>query len=138
MSEKGFFRQSSFVADRNAPAEVQGDCWSTCVAILLGEDEAYRDELHRYVSVSDGYWWNVTLGFVLLKSGGRYTLTDVEADATGETMILSGQSPRGDWLHTIISTLEGDMVWDPHPDETGLVSREEPPILERVYLRDLS
>ncbi len=33
--------------------------------------------------------------------------------------ILSGTSPRGDWLHAVVMQ-DGTIVHDPHPDKTGV------------------
>jgi hypothetical protein len=43
----------------------------------------------------------------------------------GEHYTVSGRSPRDSRIHHIVIYRDGEMVWDPHPDRTGITSVED-------------
>jgi hypothetical protein len=97
-----------------APA---GNCLAACVASLLHLDIADVPNV-----CEDGAGWVERLadwlqprGLVPLAFGGPPPSGFADA-----LCIVSGQSPRGPWLHATV--WRGDkMVHDPHPDRTGIL-----------------
>lgn len=109
--------------DPTQPADKQrGNCLQAVVASLL---ELSLDEVPHFVQddVNSGgkvNWWNSMLEFLL--SHG-WLLHGATLDThPGEHLMVSGPSPRGNGIHHVVIYKDGQMVHDPHPDRTGLVS----------------
>lgn len=47
---------------------------------------------------------------------------DPDLSLPGGYIILTGKSPRGDYLHATVA-LDGEVVHDPHPDDSGIETR---------------
>jgi hypothetical protein len=128
-----------------------GDCYRTSLACLL---EIPRDEVPHFIheypdectcSVSEKgcsehddtvsrRWWlesqawveKTKPGYVLRNYGVVFPfwVGGVMPDDALPNVILSGKSPRGDWLHSVIADcLTGEVVHDPHPAGGGVLSR---------------
>lgn len=102
---------------------VDGNCFSACIASILEmplEDVPlfYNDEgINNWYDKFDnwckenGYW------------ASYYSIEDMGDDwCPDDYSILSGQSPRGDWLHSVVA-YGNEIVHDPHPDKSGIISR---------------
>jgi hypothetical protein len=109
-----------------------GNCFAACVASLLEQDLESVPNFcaeKEWVKLFDEYlavrgMFHVT---VRLKASDKPVLYPMSADGL---VILSGPSPRGEFLHSIIArfdTAENNfvMVHDPHPDGSGLAGPAE-------------
>jgi hypothetical protein len=103
-----------------------GDCFRTCVAMILDMDPA---GMPNFCEVrGKGEWWRLFQGWL-----DERHMTAVEVNLTvdeskapmmwvtmGVPCILSGKSPRGNWLHSVVGEARGPDGWaylhDPHPD----------------------
>lgn len=100
-----------------------GDCWRTCVAMLL---EVPRDTVPHIIERET--WWEDTNEWVQ-EQGGEQLWATVPAfpwytEAYRPRVILTGQSPRGDWLHSVVvDARTGELYYDPHPSQLGVLSR---------------
>ena len=123
---------------------IPGDCWRASIASLL--DLPLIDVPHfLHEHPEEGYaWWYHSVQFVeSAKPGWTLQAFDpswpVYHDPGGDPpyVILTGQSPRGDWLHSVIADAEtGDIVWDVHPDRTGVLSQVDVCALVKVGTDD--
>ncbi len=136
------FHQTKFGGPDATPEE-QGDCYATALTIMLGGSPRDRDQLHALITGTagdqPGYWFNVAIGWTLLRTNGIYTIDTVGdlADLPENTeeprkkpepplnryVMASGQSPRGDYLHSVLFYRDGGgekPAWDPHPSGDGL------------------
>lgn len=103
-----------------------GNCFSACLASIL---ELPLEEVPWFMA--EGDWLSRVQEW--LKPRGLYAAC-LLIDTTESPFyppgwhILSGQSPRGDWLHAVVA--QGTkIVHDPHPDKTGLVNHKDTLIL---------
>jgi len=109
--------------------EGKGNCLSACIASIL---ELKIEEVPVFIS-SD--WWNDLQKW--LQSKGYFAI-DIEAKnkegycnfyevPKGLYVILTGDSPRGDFLHCVVGIIDYDnnkmianYIHDPHPDNSFL------------------
>ncbi len=134
--------QTSFY-DPDAPPEKQrGNCLTAVVASLLELPiEAVPNFVQDHVDhaedeaddAGDWNWWTRLSRFITEQGHQMHYLRNVEdptpvpADKAtfpdpepGEFYTVSGISPRDSRIHHIVIYRDGVMVWDPHPDRTGL------------------
>lgn len=127
--------------DANGPTV--GDCWRTAIACLL---EVPRDgvphwmEIYKNEPESVG-WWYDTVAFVeAARPGWTLALTRpviwpiyLQRTEMTQRVLLTGKSPRGDWLHVVLAdSVTGEVVWDPHPTGGGVLSHVEAAFLTRI------
>lgn len=110
---------------------IPGDCWRTAIACLL---ELERDDVPHFIHLyaedeNPTRWWHETVTFVE-STMPDYTLKLVNPDFpiyeedAFDRVVLTGASPRGDWLHAVVADSHtGNLVHDPHPDGTGVLSK---------------
>ena len=123
------------------PPEVIGDCWRACIAGVTGvpvdqvphfvgdhyaEDQAAAENDPE----SPARWFEATqawlierFGQVCLYYGDPAALSPYNRPepSAWPHVLVSGQSPRGDWKHVVIADSQtGAIVHDPHPDRTGV------------------
>ncbi len=109
-----------------------GDCWATAIAMLCGQSAEWRNELHARIEEADPKansgdpdWWNITntavadLGIPNVIGITSITQDELDAQDFRGPRILSGQSPRGDLLHSILVEADGT-IRDPHPSDAGI------------------
>jgi len=117
-----------------------GDCWRTALACLI---QVPRDEVPHFIheypghrvgprgTLSTPWWWLKSVewveqqrpGFTLENYAPRFPVYDGDGPSR---VIISGQSPRGDWLHAVIvDSVTGEMVHDPHPSGAGVLDQQE-------------
>jgi len=127
-----------------------GDCLRVAVASLLGMG---IDDVPHFAAIEHGRpaddplrhaWWWALVGWcrllepafdvVSLDPLDRHAWPDPDDpdDPLLGCYLLTGPSPRGPWLHTVVAKA-GRVVWDPHPDRTGLTGR--PVAAERLLRR---
>ena len=111
-----------------------GNCYSACVGSLVGlsmEELRPFEALYRTLAVSYfdlekypelqkklwAYGWGVLLQWIEKNAGFELVVGPAPA---GQLYIATGLSPRGPFNHSVIYR-DQELVWDPHPDRTGLV-----------------
>lgn len=107
-----------------------GDCWRTAVACLLYE---LRDDVPHFIHEHPGpEWWAETVTYVEGKLPG-WTLENynpafpayLDPERSPQFVIGTGQSPRGDWLHSVLLDAKtGELFHDPHPSGAGILTIE--------------
>lgn len=103
----------------------KGDCFKTCVAMILDLPE---EAVPNFCAAPRDKWWREFQEWLEARH-----LTAIEVNirkqplcwTTGGTpCIVSGKSPCGDWLHSVVavSLAERDYeyLYDPHPDDTWI------------------
>jgi hypothetical protein len=101
-----------------------GNCWMTCIASILEIPLEKCPDLTEQDLQETGAWHSKTQDF-LTEIG--YKKADFYPSETGVAplgfSIASGQGPRG-YFHACVA-LNGEIVHDPHPDRSGLLSIRE-------------
>lgn len=95
-----------------------GNCWQACMASLL---ERGLDDVPNFMEIIDDeqrheaerQWWE-SQGFALLNVN-----YGPEEPVPPCLHIVTGKSPRGDWLHSCVAK-GGTIVHDPRPEGGGL------------------
>lgn len=105
-----------------------GNCLSACIATLFAVDIA---EVPHFVMPDDGRWWDRLQSWCRARGveALSFDMTEVEGGplahhwwTTAGNVIAGGTSPRG-YPHACVYA-DGKLVWDPHPDGTGLAAIE--------------
>lgn len=106
----------------------EGNCFQACIASILGFEletlPCYHNELNN-----KQWWMNWQNWLACHGYGCSYfvyppgTQLDQAAIPAG-VGILSGKSPRGNFLHATVF-VDGKMAHDPHPDRTGVLNVED-------------
>lgn len=129
-----------------------GDCWRCCIASILelpAEKVPHFTELDD--DTPERNWWSQSRKFVqefkpgldmyfqdtdrypetmlsedegvnLFEDPGAFGLTPGKMYWVAMWVILTGKSPRGDWLHSVVWDMSlGKMVHDPHPSRDGIL-----------------
>lgn len=119
-----------------AGGEIPGDCWRTAIACLV---EVPRDDVPHFIHEYAGddemstEWWTQSVAFVEAAVPG-WTLVCLapefpiyqHPDDAPRRVIVTGQSPRGDWLHCVIAdAATGELVHDPYPGAAGVLTHVE-------------
>lgn len=131
------------------PGALPGDCWRACLASLLEVPMAETPhfvalfpDVDDELSEAEGpAWWRASKAWVEeVRPGWTIAAWDVPDDwhpiyvaPTGmpDRVILSGRSPRGDWLHSaLVWDADGSLAHDPFPGGTGVVA----PYPDRIAL----
>jgi hypothetical protein len=100
----------------------EGNCFAACVASLL--DLTIVDVPHL---MAEERWFEASLDWLEPRGFWAICLRTQERDQR-ETIrglyVLSGRSPRGDFLHSVVA--RGDTIeHDPHPSRAGLLTRDD-------------
>jgi len=96
-----------------------GNCWAACMASIL---EMPIDAMPPVVNGAG--WWEAWQVWLHERNLTIYAMPVQDNPAPLGYTILSGKSPRGDWLHSVVA-FNGVVVHDPHPDRSGIVSQDE-------------
>lgn len=123
----------------DANGDIPGDCWRTALACVL---EMPRDDVPHFIHLhaddpddefGNGGWFVASRAWVEEHRPG-WTLRAYDPTFPFWTepgpppdvppgMILTGQSPRGDWLHCVVVDWQtGELVHDPYPGGGGVLS----------------
>jgi len=134
-------RQTTFGGPKTFPKEERGNCFPACLASLLQiplKDIPHFYGLHDEEPPPSDPGRDTRAIFEWAKSWGyipcSFQLTEEEElpefyreSLEGQLVILTGQSPRGDYYHCIIALVENGKLkyfWDPHPDTTWILTRD--------------
>lgn len=122
----------------DANGDVPGDCWRTALANVM---EVPRDEVPHFIHVyadapddelGNGAWFVESRAWVERERPGwtlkayepTWPFWTVAPEGIPQGVILTGQSPRGDWLHCVVADwTTGELVHDPHPAGGGVLSQ---------------
>ena len=106
----------------------RGNCWQTVIASIV--ETPLADVPHFVQDDADHEgdfqwdWWKRTHDW-LRERGLRLDYADIN-ESPGEYVLVSGKSPRGNGsIHHVVIYLDGQMVHDPHPDRTGLLTVDD-------------
>jgi hypothetical protein len=103
-----------------------GNCWAACLASML---DMPIEAVPNFCKESDD-WWSVTQSW--LRDHGYYAI-EMILNGDGPWLmplpeigcIITGKSPRGDFLHCVVGRIKGDSIvyeFDPHPDQSNIES----------------
>lgn len=103
---------------------IPGDCWRASLASLLDLEPEEVPHFALYRS-----WWEETRRWL---QGRGLDLVFIPADDERVGLVevdlpvmVGGPSPRGDFGHCVVGTLDGTLLWDPHPSRAGVRSFDE-------------
>lgn len=104
----------------------EGNCFAACVASLLRLPIDAIELLPH-----DGTWFDAFTRW--LRPRGLYPIIVGYGDEWTPSgfYILSGQSPRGDFLHSVVAKGRS-IVHDPHPSRAGILTRQDCIILAPI------
>lgn len=112
--------------DPDLPSEEQrGNCLQAVIASLL---DLPLDEVPHFVKehVDSGgqlHWWDQMWKWLAAR-GWAIHAAGLDTHRT-ENLMASGPSPRGNGIHHVVIYRDGEMVHDPHPDRSGILSVED-------------
>ena len=103
----------------------KGDCFKTCVAMIL---DLPQDDVPNFCAAPKDEWWQLFQKWL-----EALHLTAIEVDIAkhplccvtrGTPCIVTGKSPRGSWLHSVVAEAMDEQgfeyLHDPHPSDAGL------------------
>jgi len=123
--------QTRFYEPDAPPDQQRGNCLTAVVASLLNLPiEAVPNFVQEDVdSGGEKDWWVSCWTFIHEQDAHMVLLRDHTQPASpfplpepGEVYTVSGPSPRDARVHHVVLFRDGEMVHDPHPDRTGLLS----------------
>jgi len=102
-----------------------GNCLAACVASILELPLIAVPNFMAFTGPKRDAWWDAFDIFLRSRALVRQYRGHLdEAAPPAGYAILSGQSPRGPFLHSVVA-LDGEMVHDPHPSRDGLLTRQD-------------
>lgn len=94
-----------------------GNCLAACLATLLRLD---IDEVPGFFSDDSGTWREKMGAWLVERGWGHLCIAGPPPEMLGPALsIVSGKSPRGDWLHATVWRGR-ELLHDPHPSRAGL------------------
>lgn len=108
--------------DQTILAPPKGDCLRACVASVL---ELPLDAVPNFCGDHGDEWfrelrrWSRARGLNPLLVHPDYLREDPHG-----VCVVSGQSPRGDWLHSVVYR-DGALAHDPHPSRAGVLTTQD-------------
>lgn len=115
----------------------EGNCYAACVASVTGIP---LEEVPNFCLKST--WLADSINWLRDRGWGVFYLYDVAGERSNlpgtvrwwssYPCIVTGKSPRGDWLHCVVDQ-GGEVVHDPHPDKTGIL----PPTRDAILVYPL-
>ncbi len=107
---------------------VVGNCMDTCYANYLGVDISQCPAFEELFSCSkpNGFWWDVVLLW-WSQLGYEHFQSTMHSDVPKECdyYFVTGISPRNASVHHLVIYKDGALFFDPHPDNTGIVTNTE-------------
>lgn len=122
-----------YLKDRENKLATPGDCWRCCIAAILQRDAL---TVPHFVARNGGLTyetdtqtWLAELGFTLIRyKSARAQFPRMHGQAFSPFPIITcGPSPRSrstDDVHAVVY-FDGKLVYDPHPDGSGLTGINE-------------
>lgn len=111
------------------PVSARGNCFPAVIASLM---EVEVEEVLQIQEHYDNPEWVQMLAGWLHERGWQWRSPYENEDLTDKYVLVDGQSPRHpDCTHVVIY-LNGKMVHDPHPDNTGILDERAFEIIEKI------
>lgn len=105
--------------DQTILAPPNGDCLRACVASVF---ELALDEVPHFCGDHRACWFEALRDWCRQRGFNPMLIhPDVLRDDPRGVCIVSGKSPRGDWLHSVVYR-DGALAHDPHPSRAGVPS----------------
>lgn len=110
-------------------AHMEGNSFVTCIANILELpiEQCPRIEYLMECKLAPDLWWTATVSW-LKYMGFRITYVDAinwkDKVSPGEIYIITGQSHRGPYSHSVLAQ-DGIVIFDPHPDDSGVIVNEK-------------
>jgi hypothetical protein len=108
---------------------VPGDCLRACVASITGFE--YEDVPH-FATYEGSDWWDAMRRWARAHGNDFACLRVVNGSVResferydGQPVIASGPSPRGPFLHSVVTDVDLNLLHDPHPSRAGLAEVED-------------
>jgi hypothetical protein len=81
-------------------------------------------DVPTFCARGEGQWWDDFLEWLVPRGYTAIALAYRHDYLIDAFHVLSGKSPRGDFLHSVVGWRD-KIVHDPHPARTGLASRDD-------------
>ena len=112
----------------------RGNCWQTVLASVLElplneVPHFVQDEVDHDMAV-EWHWWDRSWQW-LRERGLMFTVAEVD-NTPGEYLLVSGKSPRGEGIYHVVIYKDGEMVHDPHPDRSGLLTVDDAYVIRPI------
>lgn len=105
------------LVDQTKFGSKDGNCLAACLATLLRLD---IDEVPSFFSDDSGTWREKMGAWLVERGWGHLCIAGPPPEMLGPALsIVSGKSPRGDWLHATVWRGR-ELLHDPHPSRAGL------------------
>lgn len=104
----------------NEDGVTRGNCWQACLASIL---DLPLDDVPHFVDIDargGENWFHSTINWLWKRGLAMYT---PETHPENMYYLVTGKSPRGDFYHVVVYR-NGELVHDPHPDRTGVLTEE--------------
>ena len=110
-----------------------GNCWATCLACLLDLDQIPE------LDILNENWWDLSEQIANTKNLTLFEFPWYGGRFQPRFCIVSGDSPRGNFKHSVIGKLHMnkekawvELLHDPHPDNTGILTEDYFEIIEKL------
>lgn len=124
--------KQTFLKDRENPLSAPGDCWRCCIAAVL---QIPAQSVPHFVANNGGLHyesetqsWLAERGFTLVRCKSRVQFPRMSGQPFSPLPIITcGPSPRSRSMgegHAVVY-FDGELVYDPHPDDNGLTAVNE-------------
>lgn len=120
-------------ADGHDADGIPGDCWRTAIACIL---DLHPSEVPHFIALFEGmdadeddpltekfgpWWWRETRRWLRARGRDIGVHPEPVPPYVEDYVLLTGPSPRGDFMHVVVGDRYGKLVHDPHPSRMGLV-----------------
>lgn len=105
----------------------KGNCFQACLASIF---DLPLNQVPDVMQTSD---WKSACNQFLSQFNLYLILIDASSFTPLGYYILSGKSPRGDFLHSVVA-LRGEVVHDPHPSRAGILSHKDVCLFVRLFM----
>lgn len=125
----------------NAPGQT-GDCWRCCIAAILQRPAV---ELPHFVAEArqrktnpdaDTQRWLNAKGYWLVEADRSFRYPGWMREIEPPPVISCGptvRSKRPEECHAVVATIEGKLLYDPHPSNAGLLAVVDQYLIVPIY-----
>ena len=112
---------------------INGNCFPTAIACILDLDDPNEvfqtqdfDESDSRLALGGLLKWLAKRGYIF------YNIENHSMARKDEYYLVTGESPRDSSIWHVVIYQNGEMVWDPHPDRTGIVNEKHIEVIEKI------